>query len=233
MSGVAYLVSGIEDGGKRARAAWLAWRMVHERGFETGKAPREEEEDEEEEEDKEEWDAWDRKYGGKGSFATAERPIRLPDFERVTYEGQDCAADGTVPGFFAVQVDELPRGCSIEWQALGVKNGHVKFQQWIADANLVHSSSILTGGTTVSYVGIPKLHSDHVLNEEISKLIDTLCREKFPQGGGEKSTEPTSLITIYTPEAHQVQQFDVQIIPCRAVWGRDGAELAAGIVIQS
>lgn len=233
MGGVAYLVSDTEEGRNRARAAWLAWRMVHERGFETGKGPREEEGEEEEEEEEQEWDAWDRKYGGKGSFAAAERPIHLPDFERVIFEGRDCAADGTVPGFFAVQVDELPKGCSIEWQALGVKNGHVKFQQWIADGYLVHSSSILTCGTTVSYVGIPKLHSGHVLNKELFKLIDTLCREKFPKGGGEESTEPTSLITIYTPEAHQVQQLDVQIIPCRAVWGRDGAELAAGIVIQS
>lgn len=229
LGGVAYLVSGIEDGRKRARAAWLAWRMAHERGFETGKRPGEDEEGEEEEE---EWDAWDRQYGGKGSFAAAERPIRLPDFEKVTFEGQDCSADGTIPGFFAVQVDELPRGCSIEWQAQGVKNGQVKFQQWIADSKLVHSSSILTCGTTMSYVGIPKQHSGLDLKEELSTLIDTLYRGKFTKGG-EEFKEQTPLITIYTSEAHQVQQLDVQIIPCRAVWGRDGAELAAGLVIQS
>lgn len=229
LGGVAYLVSGIEDGRRRARAAWLAWRMVHERGFESGKWPRE---DDEEEEEEEEWDAWDRKYGGKGSFAAAERPIRLPDFERVTFEGQDCVADGTVPGFFAVQVDELPRGCSIEWQALGVKNGHVNFQQWLADGKLVHSSSILACGTTVSYVGIPKLHPGQALDEELSKLIDTLCGGTIAKGGAE-SKEQTPLITIYTSDAHQVQQLDVQIIPCRAMWGRDGEELAAGVVIQS
>lgn len=224
MGGVAYLVSGREEGRNRARAAWLAWRMVHERGFENGKK-------QEVEEEEEEWDAWDRIYGGKESFAAVERPTCLPDFERVTFEGRKGAADSIVPGFFAVQVDELPRGCSVEWQALGAKNGHVTTELWAADGKDVHSSSILTCGTTVSYVGIPKLHSGQSLEEELSKLIDSLCRATVAEGGGPK--EQTSLITVYTSNANQVQQLDVQIIPCRAVWGHDGVELAAGIVIQS
>ena len=229
MGGVAYLVSGRKEGRHRARAAWLAWRMVHERGFEIGKEPRE---DENEDEEEEEWDAWDRTYGGKGSFAGAERPIRLPDFERVDFEGKHYAADGTVPGFFAVQVDELPRGSSVEWQALGVKNGHVKFQQWVADGKLVHTSSALTCGTAVSYVGIPKRHSGQALEKELSKLIETWSKARVAKGEGSKKQQ-APLITIYTCDAHQVHQLDMQIIPCRAVWDRDGEELAAGIVIQS
>lgn len=226
MGGVAYLVSGSGEGRNRAVAAWLAWKMVHERGFENQKEPREDEEEEEEE-----LDAWDRNYGGKGCFAVAERPIYLPDFERVAFEGMQGTADGMVPGFLAVQVDELPKGCSVEWQALGVKNGHVKTQLSKADGKVVHSSSILTCGTTVSYIGIPKLQSGQALEQELSQLIGIWCNTSLTNDGGSKQQAP--LVTIYTSNTNQVQQLHAQIIPCRAVWGRNGDELAAGVVIQS
>lgn len=223
MGGVAYLVSGIGEGRNRAQAAWLAWRMVHERELEN--------KNEQAEEDEEGWDVWDRSCGGKGSFAVAESTTRLPDLERVTFEGGNSAADNLIPGFFAVQVDELPRGCPIEWQALGVKSGHVTTQAWAADGKDIQSSAISACDTTVSYVAIPKLHSDQSLEEELLKAVDSLRGATAAKGGGHK--EQTSLIAIYTPKANQVQRLDVQIIPCRAVWGRDGVELAAGVVIQS
>lgn len=223
MGGVAYLVSGNGEGRNRAQAAWLAWRMIHEREFENENEPAKEEE--------EEWDVWDRSCGGKGSFAVAENTTRLPDLERVTFECGNDAADNLIPGFFAVQVDELPRGCPIEWQALGVKSGHVTTQAWAADGKDIQSSAISACDMTVSYVAIPKLHSGQSLEEELFKAVDSLHGATAAKGGGHG--EQTSLIAIYTSEANQVQKLDVQVIPCRAVWGRNGVELVAGVVIQS
>ena len=43
----------------------------------------------------------------------------LPDIARLS-----VSPSGELPGFFAIQVDELPLGCDIEWQGLGVTNSH-------------------------------------------------------------------------------------------------------------
>lgn len=231
MGGVAYLVSrtGEAEGKSRAQVAWLAWRMAHEREFEN---EREDQENQEDEEKEEELDVWDRTYGGKGSFAVAKRTKGcLPDFEKIAFEIPNGAVDGTVPGFFAVQVDELPKGCPVEWQALGIKHDHVTKTMWTLDGRNVQRSLISTGGTIVSYIGIPKSNFVQSLAEELSKAIDGLCGVNVAEGRRHK--EQVSLITVYTPYADQVQDLDLQIIPCRAVWGRDGAELVAGVVIVS
>ncbi len=223
MGGVAYLVGDGVEGAARAMAAWLAWRMVHERGFQSGIN--------EEEEAADEWDVWDRTYGGKGSFAVTDKTTCLPDWERITSGGMTDAADDMMPGFFAVQVDELPRGCSVEWQAMGVKHGTVATRAWAANGYHIQSCMIPNSGTTVSYVDIPHLPSGLSLPNDLSQVIDSVCKAVVADGDGHQAH--ASLITVYTPHVNAVQRFHAQVVSCRAVWGRRGVELAAGVVIQS
>ncbi|MCJ1276748.1 hypothetical protein MMC21_004555 [Puttea exsequens] len=45
--------------------------------------------------------------------------------------------------------------------------------------------------------------------------------------------KPEAVITVYTPEMASISDLDVQIIPCRSVWGREGVRLKAGIAMIS
>ncbi|KAL2040101.1 hypothetical protein N7G274_007004 [Stereocaulon virgatum] len=181
-------VTGPGDVQAKARLAWEAWRQVHQLELW--------EKDDEEEDG---LDVWYRRYGGMGKLGknTAEAQP-LPDFTRFP-----DSASPNIPGFMAVEVDELPRGCEIEWQSLGVA-----YQQ----------SATRGVGSLVSYVG---LKSDQDLR---LKLTDILSEVKFPEN---------IQATVYAPNAFLVSEIDVQIIPCRAVWGAEGIRLACCIALYS
>lgn len=167
-----------------ARFAWETWAHAHHRGL---------------------WkifdveddglDAWDRKYGGMSSLVPeTANASPLPDFEKSPY-----SSDSDIPGFFAVQVDELPRGCTIEWQSLGITRP-------------MH---------TVWYGAIMSNEPDQGLR---TKLLEVLV----PRGKGNEDVH----VTVYTCRPAVICDLDVQIVPCRAVWGQGGVSLAAGVVIH-
>ena len=179
-------VTGPGDMQTKARLAWEAWREVHQLELW--------EKDDEEEDG---LDVWYRRYGGMGRLGKNTAEVQpLPDFARFL-----DSASPNVPGFMAVEVDELPRGCEIEWQSLGVAYQH---------------SATRGVGSLVSYIG---LQSDQELR---LKLIDILSEVKFPE---------KIQATVYGPNASLVSDLDVQIIPCKAVWGAEGIPLAGFIAL--
>ena len=181
-------VTGPGDVQIKARLAWEAWREVHQLKLW--------EKDDEEEDGH---DIWYRRYGGMGRLGKNTAEVQpLPDFARFS-----DSASPNIPGFMAVEVDELPRGCEIEWQSLGVA-----YQQ----------SATRGVGNLVSYIG---LQSDQELR---LKLIDILSQVK---------SHEKIQATVYAPNASLVDELDVQIIPCRAVWGAEGIRLAGFIALYS
>ena len=186
-TGAVAFITGPGGGQIKARLAWEAWRGVHERELW--------EKDDEEEDG---LDVWDRRYGGMGSLAMETAGIQsLPDFSRLS-----DSASSNVPGFLAVELDELPRGCDIEWQSLGV----------------AYQNSVTSGiESFVSYIG---LQSDQELR---AKLLDMVSKVMFSE---------KIQATVYTPNASFVSDLDIQIIPCRGVWGADGMQLAGGVTLH-
>lgn len=107
-TGAVAFIAGKGDPATQAILAWQAWLMVHSRELwkERHSEPH----------ILDGLDAWDRKYGGMGILVQQQaEEVPLPDFGRLS-----DPATYDFPGFFAVQVDELPRGSTIEWQSLGM-----------------------------------------------------------------------------------------------------------------
>lgn len=71
-----------------------------------------------------------------------------------------------------------------------------------------------------SHVDVPLSASDDNLRSE---LIDILKKE---------TPGPRPQAVVYTPRMDVACEFDVQLVPCRAVYGSEGTELAAGIIIH-
>ena len=174
-------ITGEGDVQTKAIIAWEIWKGVHRKQLW--------EKDELEDDG---LDAWDKKYGGLGSLIKDEQEVpSLPDIKRLS-----VSPSSEPPGFFAVQVDELPRGCDIEWQGLGATNPYLDI---------------------ISYLTIPSESSD----EEFRMiLLDVVGRSHIQQA------------TIYTQRTTLLSGLSIQIIPCSAVYGSEGTELAAGIVFQ-
>jgi enamine deaminase RidA (YjgF/YER057c/UK114 family) len=92
----------------KADLAWHAWRLAH-------KQP------DEEDEENDGPDPWDLKYNpaytALGSIDAQESGGgSLPDWSVLTLRQQN-EAESCIPPFFAVEVEELPRGSEVEWHA--------------------------------------------------------------------------------------------------------------------
>ena len=181
--GIAF-ITGEGDVRMKATIAWKIWEGVHLKQL----WEREELEDDG-------LDSWDKKYGGLGSLVKDEAEVpSLPDIARLS-----ISPSSEPPGFFAIRVTELPRGCDIEWQGLGVSNPHYD---------------------NTSYSTIALTSSD---DEFRDTLLSNLKRSEVPQ---------LQQATVYTQRTRLVSGLSVQVVPCSAIYGPEGKELAAGMVVQ-
>ncbi len=203
LGGVAFIAPPSSSSAERkARLVWNAWKLVHQPDFNSQRSG--------EEDDVPQFDVWDRKFNGGGGFGgmnerEKEKDTLLPDWERVKSEE-------TVPGFFAVHVDQLPRGSEVEWQALGARKCDVRIEPH--NQSVYDQTSCSIPGRSVSYLSI-------LPGASVREALSTI--------------QHTQEITIYT----SLSQFDAgveavdgaQIVPCKNVWGREGRMLAAGVVV--
>jgi len=203
--GIAF-ITGHDHIQAKARLAYRAWKMLHERTFWK---------DESAEED-EFVDIWAQKHGGQGTLAH-ETPDRcLPAFDHLA-TGLDV--DQALPGFLAVQVDELPRGCSIEWQGLGVAHNKAINVTRSSNETTVHISS---DSNVQRYISTTYIAS--------TVWMDDVLSHPAWAGHSAPSGNETSHSTVYTRRPRLLCKARAQVIPCRSVWGEEGLELAAGIV---
>ncbi|MCJ1435977.1 hypothetical protein MMC27_005353 [Xylographa pallens] len=223
-AGAVAFVAGAPDAAQKARAAWWCWRRMHE------PPPAGEPEPDDEDGLADGLDAWDRKYGGQGSFATAPAPApALPDFASAT-AADDGGDEALVPGFFAVQVAALPRGCAIEWQSMG-----------LADATVAYGSSALRDsarsrvctvtsaeGVAVEHVGFPlaTCSEAYVLEQCVQRVNHR--RAAGEDGGRWRDFHAT----LYTASVGAFCGIEAQLVPCERVWGAGGVELRVGLVVQ-
>ena len=185
--GVAF-ITGKDDVQMKAEIAWEIWKRIHERELW-----------EEEEELDDDFDLWDRIHGG-GMESLVKHMAEtqpLPDFARLSH-----GASYDIPGFLAIEVDELPRGCDVEWQGLGLE---------------YHDSAALTVANPVSFIEV-----------ETDQMLRTKLFELFEDPNPSLMTEAT----VYAINVALMNDLDVQIVPCRRVWGRKGLQLAGAVVLS-
>ena len=184
--GVAF-ITGRDDMQMKAEVSWEVWKRIHDRELW--------EEDEKHEDD---FDIWDRVHGGMGSLVQHMVGIQpLPDFARFS-----DAVSSDIPGFLAIEVDELPRGCDIEWQSLGME---------------YHDSVAPIIDNPVSFI---EAETDQELRTKLLELYE-----------GSKSRSMAEA-TVYATNVAMSNDFNVQIVPSRRVWGRKGLQLAGAIILS-
>ncbi|KAL9107534.1 MAG: hypothetical protein Q9187_008410 [Circinaria calcarea] len=217
-TGAVAFIAGERDVQRKATIAWTVWEKMHEPPHM---------EDCADEEEPSGPDAWDKKYGGLGSFSNNEVVgHRLPDFETLIHPaGQDLIT----PGFFAVQVDEIPRGCEVEWQSLGIAGSKIHVQS-CKIGGLDGARCIAADRSfSVIYVGILLDDTDAICYEQAARVLQS-------QGSlddEEHSSILSVYVTVYTVRPAVFKHVEGQIVPCRRVWGPGGLELAAGLVLLS
>lgn len=203
----------------KALIAWRIWESMHNPDLFNDEA--------DQEEDNIEFDAWDQKYGGSRSLGVAGGSNvrhRLPSYED-TFVGEGPLAAYPIPSFFAVQVDELPRGAEIEWQSLGVAKGCVHVNEHVDNRMIRKSCSFEDDRTTMFYCSILPTRSVDELEQVLVKILDD---ERVTSSDGGHSSH----VTIYTTYTSSCRHLRAQIVPCRSVWGSDGRNLAAGVMVR-
>ena len=212
---IAFIATSDKNMDQKVAAASLAWKMAHEEPSLSGAIP----------DEKENFDVWDQMQLGPKAIIEEHR---LPDFECISeteHATQRC------PGFFAVEVQELPRGCMIEWQALGVADSQVKLTSTASklaenhdisdEANkdrtkedTVLICSMASGSRVTAHIGI---------FSNGSEILEFLSSKWVKE----------SHITMYSSHVPStLTSLEAQIIPCKSVWSAEGEMLAAGIVIE-
>ncbi|KAI9037002.1 diphthine--ammonia ligase family protein [Aspergillus affinis] len=201
--GTVAFLSGADAIDKKAAVAWHLWETMHSR--------REEEDDEDEESA---LDAWDIKYGGRAhEQQSAAATTTLPNFSVVQ-------SDVLVPAFFAVQIEELPRGSDIEWQGLGYRCDEV---------NLAREDTALGRRIDASSKEGMRYTAIEIDLDQSGPSLESSLRGVLKMN----SERPGNIHTVvYTAQPLRSGVWSGQIVPCKSVWGRQGRRLAAGILIQ-
>ena len=188
----------------RAQLAWKLWQRLHD--------PEDRESDEEESA----VDVWDIKYGRRGHEQS--RPIKrpqIPNFEIVEAEG----SKNQIPAFFAVQVDELPRNSDIEWQGLGYRCEGLRLTRTETE----FGRTVEATTTENQRYSCIEIDSGAGLQTKIQRVSEVYATQA--QSGAFHCV-------IYSSQPLPEDCCQGQVIPCKSVWGADGRELAAGIIIQ-
>ncbi|KAE8149263.1 hypothetical protein BDV25DRAFT_167938 [Aspergillus avenaceus] len=203
LGAVAYL-TGPENVAIKAQVAWSLWEKIHSQRNDT-----------EEEDEEPTLDAWDIKYGGRAHELPAKSSqTALPNLAVVQ-------SDVLVPPFLAVQVSELPRGSDIEWQGLGYRCESLQMMTGQLD-NGRKIDTITSGGLRYTGIEIGIEHSGSKLELSLQSILDRYLK----QAG-------TTHAVLYTAQSVSGDLWPGQIVPCTSVWGQEGRQLAAGVIVQT
>ena len=208
--GIAFFVGESDwDVSRKASLTWFAWKKIHEPTlWETEDLPSADDE----------LDLWDKTYGRQGTFADGKKEVPLPAFQMRQQVEQYMLRSGTdteMPAFFAVQVDELPRGCKVEWHAPGLAGAKVSFTTFVIEEIVFHQCHVPEHQRAIATASLPapiSLERFLYLTNAASILL---------------GSRPHA--TIYTTRTIET---GAHTVPCKSIWGKDGRQLSAVIVVD-
>ncbi|CAI7565118.1 unnamed protein product [Penicillium pancosmium] len=209
---VAFLVRGGNDQTQirtQARIAWELWKNIHTAET-TG------DDDDDDDEEGPQFDAWDIKYGRQTEDVVAQT-WKLPDFDildRSRSSSSSKTSTTSASPFLAVEVDQLPRGSDIEWQGLGYRCGNVSIED-----QFDRTASIADGKYAYTCIEVSSVES--ASKEKLAAILESLSLKRR-----------LSQAVLYTTQRVTEDFWVGQVVPCRSIWGREGKELLAGVVLQ-
>ena len=213
--GVAF-VTGKSMLQERAHEAWNVWRELHQPNLW------------EQLDEDDTFDIWDKRHGKESVIAIEQEEERhLPNFDKLSMGDDPAAATNLVPGFLAVQVKGLPKECEIEWQGLGVSIMRATVLKDLFQNMIVTSLFIPSTRTYVSFVEFPVVPG-------AKDYLRNYLWNAMEWARGKAFADSEVLCTLYVPGTSMtpdVLDMAVQVVPCHAVWGQDGKELAGGLVM--
>lgn len=217
-TGVAF-ITGEQDVEAKARLAWKTWTLVNE-------PSKDRKEDGTEAED---MDVWDQRYGvGHGTPTPSDPPSMLPNFAII--ESRDSMH--LTPPFCAVLVEELPRGCEIEWAASGLSTDRLSFTIGKAGEMCAQLNSSSNTEPVVIHATLPDACPDEHIDESFATLVDP---KRLSTSLDLRDTKlEVEHITVYTSRAISALSSvaSYTLIPCKAVWGPGPSRIAADITIR-
>jgi len=196
-SAIAFITSSSKQEARdRAAVAQLVWEAAHERR------------EENENSDIEDVDIgnqqlhrhWAHNCTGERAGGIGSLPA-LPDWRSMEINGSDP------PPCFVVQVEELPRGASIEWSSIGLSSVRIS--------------------TSIKHLGSFQLNICRVNNTDMSFHMGALATQDALRDCTSQCKE--GIMEVYTsdPDAGS-QGTAAMFIPCRSVWA-DGEEVYAAV----
>lgn len=214
-SAVAYLPSSLPFISEKAAIACKAWTLVHT-------PPSQDEEEEEEERD-----LWEEKHLAGMQNRGAEKEERnLPDFSLLQTSNFEDGAQ-TMPPFFAVEVEELPRQAMIEWHAhLG-----------IAGASSVRLASRRGHGWTVyqsAFSGVVEsvVAVDFFSNKEEVRMVLDEALTLLAVGKGAGAESYMSYLDMNVIDIWSLEDCGGKV-PCKRIWSAEGRRLAVVLLFSS
>lgn len=213
-SAVAYLPRGpLAEIQKRAQIACQAWMKIHARD-----TPDEEDEDEEVR------DLWEEKhYAGMQKRGGSLVEKVLPDWEAV-----EVGDGATIPcsPFFVVEVEELPRGSSVEWHAhLGVVGGRIKLDVMGKDDSwTVHQCEF--GNRIQLVLTLSYSENSVVLSSRLTAAFNSL--------GGESVLQKCIYLSYLDDSMESMKEaWKLKgVIPCRSIWDVAGKRVSAILLLD-
>ena len=208
--GIAFFVGETDwDVSRKASLTWLAWKRMHEPTlWKAEDIPSEDDE----------LDLWDKKYGGQSTFAGGKKEVPLPAFQMRQPVDQYVLRSGSnaeLPAFFAVQVDELPRGCKVEWHAPGLAGAKVSFTTFVVEEIVFHQCYVPEYQRTIATASLPAPIS-------LEHLLYLMNAASIMLGSRPHAT-------IYTT---QTIETGAHTVPCKSIWGKDGRQISVVIIVD-
>lgn len=218
-SGVAFVADNTAMEAK-AKIVWEAWKHCNSHDEDTSL--------QEDVQEDELFDIWDEKMRrSQDRIRKSEVSHQLPNFDMVDVSPRSILE----PSFLMIQVDELPRGCEIEWAGIGIANAHVALSDCRDGVvTMQHCSPTGTGtGMSICHATIAHELGSEDVSIQLHRIVHMNPRR--PDFNSQKKYQ-VLLATVYTDRELSVESLsNINLVQCKSVWGPGGHRIAAGAII--
>ncbi|KAI9794870.1 MAG: hypothetical protein M1816_002999 [Peltula sp. TS41687] len=221
-SGVAF-VAGDTALETKARIAWEAWKRCSS----PDEDPSSSSQEDAQEDDDDSFDIWnERMRHAQAVISKPEARHQLPNHGMI----DDVSPAGSMleSAFLMIQVDELPRGCEIEWAGVGIAKARVALSGWRDE--IVSVQECLPAGTGMGLCHATIAHE--LGDEDVALQLDRIIHvdSQSPEISLQAKYQ-SLLVTVYTDRNLAVENSpNVNLVRCKSVWGPGGHRIAAGVV---
>lgn len=221
-SAVAYLArDDLSQVRKKAQIVGAVWAFMHRPNF-----------SESEDGEDEDLDLWEKTHhGGLETRKSVTAGHLLPDWQVVTSGAGSAETVDIYPPFFAVEVEELPRGSSVEWHAhTALTEGPLVVSGESIESVGIVQECIVAGHVrfTVVMLSYKEDMSDLAHRAEgLLRALSTGTKQKREYRDAYASYIDANIEGLWRSTSY------AGVVPCRSIWDRKGARLAAVLLFKT